>query len=262
MLKLIQYDDWYYSLIDIKDRKDNTKKSRYAEGTIGYFEDSIRDMFADNRFKPDKVTDDLEIQRISRSRAIRKIQEYARANDFDYFATFTIAKESGDRYSLEYTQDLLKDTFKKIRKYNHYHDKSKPDYIVVTEKHKDGAFHFHGLVKNIDTYTNEYGFLSNTFFDEIGFNSFSPIKDKRKVANYILKYITKDNIQSETGYYYFNSRGLKKATEFIVNGDIDFDWLFGDEYYHNDFVRKKDFNISDLTQAQKLVLLNLDYKSK
>ena len=262
MLKLIQYDDEYYSLVDIKDRRDKSKAPKFVEGSIDWFEDSISGMFTDNRFKEDKITDDLEIARISRSRAIRKIQEYARANDFDYFVTLTVAKESGDRYSLDFTQDLIRETFQKIRKYNSYHSLEKPQYIIVTEKHQDGAFHFHGLVKNIELYTNEYGYLSCKFFDDIGFNSFSPIRDKRKCANYILKYITKDNIQSESGYYYFCSKGLKKATEFIVNGDIDFDYLFGDEYYHNEFVRKKDFNFSDLTQLQKLCILNLDYKSK
>ena len=94
-------------------------------------------------------------------------------------------------------------------------DNYKFHYILITEKHKNGAFHFHGLFSDLlstDIYTNQYGYTSSHFFDEqLGFCSFSPIKDILKCANYITKYITKDCIKNEHNQIYICSKGLLRA---------------------------------------------------
>lgn len=84
------------------------------------------------------ITSDEELERISLSRTKRNIKELALCNNFQYFATVTIASTSCDRYSLIECQKKFKRKLKTIKKYNNNFK-----YLFITEKHKDGAFHFH-----------------------------------------------------------------------------------------------------------------------
>ena len=189
-----------------------------------------------------------EIQRQSLSRTKRNIRELALCNNFEYFATFTVNSEKCDRYSLNDVQDKLKKVLHKIKRNN-----KNFAFLIITEKHKDGAFHFHGLVKGItDLYINNNGYLSSSIFDnELGFNSFSKIKDYSKCCNYILKYITKDCIKNSHNQIYISSRGLKKAVkEEFAN--IDFVPTFS-----NEFVAIKDFTLDSLSKDELLYFINL-----
>lgn len=194
-----------------------------------------------------KQTEDEELQRVSLSRTKRNIREIALCNEFTHFATITINSENADRFSLTECQNLLKYKIKeKIRRKN-----KDFAYIFITEKHKDGAFHFHGLVKGLDFYTNENGYLSNKVFDEIGFNSFSEIRDFEKTCNYITKYITKDCVKNENNQIYISSRGLKKATKYEID-NVDISWN-----YENDYCKIRDFNVNDLSSDELIKLMNI-----
>ena len=189
-----------------------------------------------------------EVQKSSLSRTKRNIRELALCNDFEYFATFTVNSEKCDRYSLNEVQDKLKKVLHKIKRNN-----KDFAFLIITEKHKDGAFHFHGLVKGInDLFVNDNGYLSSKIFNnELGFNSFSKIKDYTKCCNYILKYITKDCIKNSHNQIYISSRGLKKATrEEFTN--IDFIPTFT-----NDFVEIRDFTVDSLSKEELLYFMNL-----
>ena len=189
-----------------------------------------------------------EIQRQSLSRTKRNIRELALCNDFEYFATFTVNSEKCDRYVLNEVQDKLKKVLHKIKRNN-----KDFAFLIITEKHKDGAFHFHGLIKGIsDLYVNNNGYLSSMIFDnELGFNSFSKIKDYTKCCNYITKYITKDCIKNSHNQIYISSRGLKKATKEEFS-NIDFTPTFT-----NDFVELKDFTVDSLSKDELLYFMNL-----
>ena len=189
-----------------------------------------------------------EVKKCSLSRTKRNIRELALCNDFEYFATFTVNSEKCDRYVLNDVQDKLKKILHKIKRNN-----KDFAFLIITEKHKDGAFHFHGLIKGIsDLYVNNNGYLSSMIFDnELGFNSFSKIKDYTKCCNYITKYITKDCIKNSHNQIYISSRGLKKATkEEFTN--IDFIPTFT-----NDFVEIKDFTVDSLSKDELLYFINL-----
>ena len=193
-----------------------------------------------NKKSKNNITNDEELERISLSRTKRNIKELALCNCFTHFATITINSEFCDRFSLQASQDKLKYIIQeRIRRKN-----KDFAYIFITEKHKNGAFHFHGLIKNLDDlYTNENGFLSHKAFDEIGFNSFLKINTENnnsydKVCSYITKYITKDCVKNENNQIYISSRGLKKATRYQVkNANFD-EWSF-----ENDFCKIKDINL-------------------
>lgn len=188
-----------------------------------------------------------ESKRASLSRSKRFIRELALCNSFTYFATITINSVNCDRYSLDNAQASLRKILKKIKRVNNDFA-----YLFITEKHKDGAFHFHGLVRDLpDIYTNNYGYLSSHYFDDLGFNSFSKIKDYSKCCNYITKYITKDCIKNTNGHIYISSKGLNKACREEFS-QIDFIPSFS-----NDYVEMKDFKLSDITLDEKLYFLSL-----
>lgn len=188
------------------------------------------------------TSDKDEISRVSLSRTKRIIKEICLCNSFTHFATLTVNSELCDRFSLQACQDKLKYIIQeRIRRKN-----KDFAYIFITEKHKNGAFHFHGLVKGCENelYKNQNGFLSIKAFDELGFNSFLPIKiyDKNsyeKVCNYITKYITKDCIKNDNNQIYISSRGLKKAEKYEIEATNFTNWSF-----ENDYCKIKDFDFS------------------
>lgn len=190
-----------------------------------------------------------ESERVSLSRTKRNIREIALSNNFEYFATVTVNSKNADRFSLDECQDLLRKKFKKLKRIN-----KDFAYIFITEKHKDGAFHFHGLVKGIEEfYVNQNGYLSHKILDEVGFNSFSKINDYIKCCNYITKYITKDCVRNTAGYIYISSRGLKKADVY------DYDVInFEDWSFENDYCKIKDFKISEMPKELLYQLMGVE----
>lgn len=195
------------------------------------------------------LTGNTESDICSLSRAKRMIREYSLCNDFRYFFTSTINSKLADRYSLSECQKKIRRCMKTIKQKN-----KSFKYLFITEKHKDGAFHFHGLCSDLELYINTNGFYSSKDFDRIGFNSFSKINSKEKVSNYMIKYITKDCVKNEAGSIYFCSRGLKRAISYEL---IDFDIMkSGLKIWQNDYVIVCDFNIKDLTKEQLLYLSN------
>lgn len=186
--------------------------------------------------------DQDEIQRISLSRTKRNLKEICLCNGFTHFITFTIAKENCDRFSLDEVQDELKKINKAIRrKYKDYR------YVFITEKHENGAFHFHGLIKGLNLNQgfeyNEHGKITIPIYsNRLGFDCVKEItsgaNDYQKLCSYIQKYITKDMCKKYNGQMYFCSKGLKKADRYIIkNLPSNFAWDF-----ENDFVAVKNFN--------------------
>ena len=191
-----------------------------------------------------------EVKRCSLSRTKRNIRELALCNNFEYFVTFTVNSEKCDRFSLNDVQDKLKKILHKIKRKN-----KDFAYLIITEKHLNGAFHFHGLVKGISSsylYVNNNGYLSCKIFDnELGFNSFSKIKDYTRCCNYITKYITQDCVKNSHNQVYISSRGLKKAVREEFS-HIDFTPSFS-----NDYVSLRDFRLDSLSKDELLYFINL-----
>lgn len=187
--QFIQYNDDNFRVVKLK----SAQLKNCPIGSITFWKSEPGDF--------DYVEHDKsEIDRVVLSRSRKNIRELALCNGFEYFATLTINSKRADRFSLTECQELLRKKLKALKRKN-----SNFGYIFITEKHKDGAFHFHGLIKGVDDfYVNKNGYLSHKLFDEMGFNSFSKIKDYTKTCNYILKYITKDCIKNEArNYLYF-----------------------------------------------------------
>lgn len=202
--------------------------------------------------------DKSESLRTSLSRTKKNIRELCLCNEFEYFCTWTVNSKLCDRFSLQSTQDLMHKTLKSYKRKN-----PSFKFIFITEKHKNGAFHFHGLIKGIgknDIVYNKNNYPTiKHFADNLGYFSLSKINDYNKCCNYITKYITKHCIKNEHNQIYFCSRGLKKAKiEQLHNFSYnDFKKYFSDFKYKDEFCQISDFRFDELTQEQYLFFLNL-----
>lgn len=169
------------------------------------------------------------------SRARNRIWELSICNDWDWFFTITINPEKLDRFNLnifhlEFTKFL----------YEYKHRKYKVKYLIIPEKHKDGAWHFHGLLAGLPAeeltefrigmkmsgciaklvYQGRCIRFSKPIQDKFGYNSFESVKNRQAVAKYVTKYIGKNLERSVTevgAHLYYHSRGLNEK-ERIAEG--------------------------------------------
>lgn len=139
---------------------------------------------------------------------------YVLSNDWQYWVSLTLSPKEVDRYDDDAVKALWR-RFQRICKYNN------PDckILVIPERHKDGALHFHALMSDIDLNlspaVDKNGKLKKDSFGNPTFNvnswdfGFStaaiipPDNNNLRVANYLVKYITKDgNIDYNAKRYY------------------------------------------------------------
>lgn len=170
----------------------------------------------------------------SMKRTIDKIYDYANCNEWEWFCTFTFDDKKVDRSSFD-------DVVAKFSKWlNNMQNKYCNDmkYLVVPEKHKDGSYHFHGLFSNCDglnfvpaiNHQEEYRGHDNKYYMQelvrkgqqvfnikrfkLGYSDCTQVKDTKKVANYVLKYITKELIlDTPNKKRYWCSRNLDTPVE-------------------------------------------------
>ena len=213
--------------------------------------------------QPNTSTDNMYYNNISRSK--KSVKELALCNDFNYFVTITI-KNDYNRYNIDNAFYFLSKFCKKYkRKYSSF------SYVFIAEYHQDGAIHFHGLCSvppiaiEFDLYPRTirnqknnkfYHCFSSSIFDEFGRNTFQSITSKEKISSYILKYITKDCIRTSSHRLYTCSRGLKHADKTYYSNEKLKDIFNNKKYFENDFYKIIDFNAEELTQQQKLDIIN------
>ena len=164
-------------------------------------------------------------QAYSRARSV--VQQLGLCNDWDYFITLTIDKTKWDRYNLE---PFYKAFAQWVRDYRKAYCCS-IEYMLVPEKHEDGAWHMHGFINGIpeDHLTPfvpgihpqnliDKGYLNwGRYSEKFGFCSLGKILDPVACAFYISKYVTKafDRGVSRYGaHLYYASIGLKRAVRF------------------------------------------------
>ena len=159
-------------------------------------------------------------------RAKREIIDLALSNTWDYMLTQTISPQYHDRYNPEQQKDLLIKTLKNFReRYDH-----KLAYILIPETHKDGAIHFHGLLKfNIPDKHLEFikerdGSLiyKHKLLDKKGFNELAKIYNHQEfVSYYISKYITKSVNNKITQKRYYRSTELNRPQRYYFHPNKD-----------------------------------------
>lgn len=190
---LKQYPDKVTILIlkaPIMEGKDNAKLKHYNQGdyTQDFLEKSI-------------------------NRTHRVVRDYILCNNFTYFFTLTISPKVCDRLDDITVQKELKKYLDNIRRHNSL------EYIIVPERHKNGALHFHGLTStpqafnlkpsNMRDKSGRTIFLSQNY--KLGRNNFTEISSKVAVSQYVRKYISKQfHLNDPYKKRYWCSKNLKK----------------------------------------------------
>ena len=198
------------------------------------------------------TNDEIEIDEDKRlvesvSRSKRMIYEYAFCNEFDLFFTGTLDEKKYNRYDLE---AFHKDLTQWIRNLNRIY-KCDIGFILVPERHKDGAVHVHGLLRGIPEKMLHQFQIGDRMGKEIakkvkqgqvvynwkqyskkfGFCSLEPIKNTEAVSKYITKYITKDLVESvpKGKQSFWHSKDLKCA-QVIKKGEVAPELPFEPDY--------------------------------
>ncbi len=181
-------------------------------------------------------------------RARQKILEYCYCNDFTFFITITLDKTKYDRYDLnKFQTDLTRFCRNQRKKYN-----CDIQYLLVPERHEDGAWHMHGFLmglplvalreftltdKKLPTYIRKklkagfYIYEWTDYSKKFGFCDLEYIQSRERSAVYVTKYITKALLETSlkvNSHLYYRSRGLKSA-EILARGTLhepisDFDF--------------------------------------
>lgn len=151
--------------------------------------------------------------RVSCCRSKTAIFDIARANHWDWFVTLTFSPQEVDRYDYDSVVSRLEMFTQYLRRYG-------CKWLLVPELHKDGAYHFHGLlqgdlkvkfwrrdkVQGIDLY-NIVGY-------KLGWTTVSKVLDQGRVSSYITKYTTKQLLRSIPKCrrrYWHPRKGLEKV---------------------------------------------------
>lgn len=184
-------------------RIDNFRTERLREP----FSDALvgdMDKQADNRYE-------------SAARARRKVSMYARATSWDWFLTLTFSPEKSDRYDFRRCTARTQWWLRYMRKTR------APDlqYLIVYEPHADGAWHIHGLMANTGTLDfkisghRRHGRQTYNLINwRYGYSACTVVQDTHKVAAYIVKYITKADIELDRWQHrYLVSRNLPKPRQ-------------------------------------------------
>ena len=187
------------------------------------------------------------VDEVSIKRTKKKVYDYAKSNEWEWFVTFTFSPDKENRYDYDECTKYLSKWFNNLKR-------SSPalSYLVVPEQHKDGAYHFHGLFSGMNehqiVWTGKYVIkrvrgLRSKFVRtkekiykigsyKLGWMTATRVREMEKVTSYITKYITKDMLNGLHGRKrYWCSRNLVLPLEevfildatdrFILSQELD-----------------------------------------
>jgi len=191
---------------------------------------SERVFISEDKRTPEMIEEERKnSERMNLIRTKNKIKDYCLSNDFDMFWTLTFAKErNDDQRCFNRLRDWLKYMKKKYGLF---------DYIFIPERHKDGCIHFHGVTGGFGGEMVDSGVkhANQTVYNclnwKFGYSTVTVVRDQKKTASYITKYVTKELSQEIVGKgkkKYWASRGLKLPVEKYLDHNPKFgvqpDW--------------------------------------
>lgn len=192
-------------------------------------------------------------------RVISKTTDYVLSNFWDFWCTFTFSAFTCDRYSRD---DCYKEFYKVVKAVNRKYG-TDMQFLVFPEKHEDGAWHFHGFLRNIPSdllFTNEYGYFDLRFFNDLGHVNIQPLSGSdsaQKKKNYAVKYAQKSCESYEKGtHIYFCSRGLPTSDSSVLEPDCVASYQFSEYDIYNTILEngdtwENDYIITVLYNASK-----------
>lgn len=150
------------------------------------------------------------------------IEDLCLCNQFDLFCTFTFDPKRFNSRKIAYCKSYM----------NHWTHNQKfrgsplLQYLIVPERHKSGAIHFHALLKNYQGRLKDSGhkqggrIIYNIPYWSFGFSTAVKIDNQEAVSRYIRKYITKDMILLPCGKRYYCSQGLTRPKKSYNCSDL------------------------------------------
>lgn len=251
-------ENWYNALWNPWDDECNEHKEQkeiYTDFDAIRFIEELPDDFIDSLIKDAPTDEEKERYKALKdnwnaNRAKQKLYEYSRCYPWDYFVTFTMDGTKVDRYDYE-------ECSKKLRKWLNNSKRTCPDlrYVVVPEQHKDGAWHFHGLIANADGLRmTDSGHkvdkepIYNIEAYNLGFTTATKVKDINRVSKYIGKYITKSLLECTRGKQrYYVSQNLPKPKEYKVYYDPDEKTMYD---VVNDYCEKNNKEVKYISSSE------------
>lgn len=239
---------YYNSSIHVKFYKNDilNKDDKIAEFGIDDVEKKCSDNIIEckqidfDEFLNDEDWKKKEYARTSFLRTKNSIYHIARSASWDWFLTLTLSPDNVDRYNLE-------ECSRKLRKHlNNIKVRKCPDmyYLIIPEQHKDGAWHFHGLIGDCNGLNfadsgllNKDAVIYNWLDYNLGFSTATRVQDTARVSSYICKYITKDLCGMAGGRQrYFVSKNCPRAEVYVSNLNCRykqklFEWLCENSNY-------------------------------
>ncbi len=257
---------------------DLTKQYRIYQNTIGSDDLSIpvrprnggdRNPF-DGKVCKDILVDIKDykdhVDEVSIKRTKKKVYDYAKSNEWQWFVTFTFSPDKVNRYDYDECTKYLSKWFNNLKR-------SSPalSYLVVPEQHKDGAYHFHGLFSGINerqiVWTGKYVVkrvrgLRSKFVRtkekiykigsyKLGWMTATRVREMEKVTSYITKYITKDMLNGLHGRKrYWCSRNLVLPLEEVFTLDATDRFILSQELDDSSrFKKVSQVCYGDMTQS-------------
>ena len=167
-----------------------------------------------------------EDQLRSMRRARAKLRRLALANGFEYFVTLTLDPARIDRYDgAAVTKALGRWCDNMVRRHG-------LRYILVPERHKDGAFHFHGFMAGDGLVATDSGHqiggraVYNLPQWTLGFSTAQTLYgDYAAAVAYCCKYIGKQEGQRPLGRWYYSGGSLREPQKTYVDleyGAVDY----------------------------------------
>jgi hypothetical protein len=195
---------------------------RYDDEII-ILEDGRKDLADRPKPTPREVGNASEGADMERSmrRARAKLRRLALANGFDYFVTLTLDPAKIDRYdSAAVIKALGRWADNMVRRHG-------LRYILVPERHKDGALHFHGFMAGYGLEAVDSGVewdgrpVYNLPQWTLGFTTAQRLYgDYHAAVGYCCKYIGKQAAERPCGRWYYSGGALKEPAKTYV--DMDF----------------------------------------
>lgn len=158
----------------------------------------------------------------SQRRARQQIRDYALCSEFDYFVTLTFDQRKIDRYNIDVIIKRLRVWLDNRVRRNGLR------YILVPERHKDGAIHFHGffndVLKVVDSGHCDSKGHKIYNLPSWGFGFTTAIKlygDYPCAVSYVCKYVGKSP-EKIGGRWYYSGGSLKlPQVDFVdVSADV------------------------------------------
>lgn len=172
--------------------------------------------------EPGKKSDGASMARSMR-RARAKLRRLALSNEFEYFVTLTLDQTKIDRYDPKAITKALNTWLDNMVRRNGLR------YVLVPERHKDGALHFHGFFAGDGLETVDSGHkdprgevVYNLPQWKFGFSTAMKLYGEYPNAvAYVCKYIGKQEGERPMGRWYYSGGGLKEPPKQYT--DVDYE---------------------------------------